>query len=455
MSIRSVNPATGALLKAYKEDSSRELSEKIVASSQAFQEWKKLAVPVRTKLLARVGELLRGKRDELAALITAEMGKPLRESQAEIEKCAWACAYYADNAKLFLKDEIVKTDHSQSYVSFEPLGVVLAVMPWNFPFWQVIRFAAPALAAGNCALLKHASNVPQCAEAIQQLFLDAGYPEGVFTTLFISSSKVKTVVAHPAVVAVTVTGSEAAGSKVAELAGKYIKKSVLELGGSDPFIVLREANLKKAAKAIIQSRMLNAGQSCIAAKRLIVEECVAASLLKLLEKEWPNIRMGDPMAADIDVGPLAKEEFVKAVHEQVRQSVKKGARLVAGGSPIKRKGYFYPPTLVADVKQGMPLFDEEVFGPVLPVIMAKDEEEAILLANTSDFGLGAAIWTENADLAGRLARHLYCGNVVVNGIVASDPRMPFGGVKKSGYGRELSEYGIKEFVNIKSVIINS
>lgn len=454
MSFRSINPATGETLASFKDLSSKELQQKLDTACAAYKDWRKLAISVRAKHLSDVANLLTERKDDYAKLMTLEMGKPIKQSIAEIEKCALVCNYYAENAKLLLKDEVIKTEADQSYVSFEPLGPVLAIMPWNFPFWQVFRFAAPALMAGNVGLLKHASNVPQCAQAIEQMFLDAHCPPGVFTNLFIPESQVKKLIEGDTVVAVTLTGSEGAGSKVAEQAGRAIKKTVLELGGSDPFLVLREANIKEAAKVAVKARMVNSGQSCIAAKRIIVEQSVATSFMKLLKAEFEKLKMGDPLQNDTDIGPMAREDLMKNLHEQVRASIKKGAEVIHGAQKPNRKGYFYKPSLLTNVKPGMPLFDEEVFGPVLPVIIAESDDDAIRLANKSKYGLGAAVWTESQEQAQRAVRQLQAGNVVVNGMVASDPRMPFGGIKRSGYGRELSHFGIKEFVNIKSVVIH-
>lgn len=454
MSYRSVNPATGETLASFKDHNSKEIEAKLTKACETYRDWRKLAIHVRCKYLSTVADLLEARKEDYAKLITQEMGKPIAQSVSEVEKCAWVCRYYAEHAKLLLKDEVIKTDAEQSYVSYEPIGPVLAIMPWNFPFWQVFRFAAPALAAGNVGLLKHASNVPQCAQAIGQIFLDAGCPEGAFTNLFISSSRVKKLIESDKIVAVTLTGSEGAGSKVAEQSGREIKKTVLELGGSDPFVVLREANIKEAAKVAVKARMINTGQSCIAAKRIIVEQSIAASFLKLLKAEMEKLKVGDPMQEDTDIGPMAREDLVKDLHDQVRSSIKKGAKAEMGGQKPKRTGYYYKPTLLTSVKPGMAAYDEEVFGPVLPVIIAESDEQAIALANQTRFGLGAAVWTENQDQIQRAVKQLQAGNVVVNGMVASDPRLPFGGIKKSGYGRELSHFGIKEFVNIKSVVIH-
>lgn len=455
MSLKSINPATGKVIATFKEDSTKAIDQKIEQTHHAHLEWRRMAIPVRAKHVKEAGQILQARKEDLAQLITAEMGKPITQSRAEIEKCVWVCNYYAEHAKMMLKDEPIKTDASNSYVSYEPLGVVLAVMPWNFPFWQVFRFAAPALVAGNGALLKHASNVTQCSQAIEEIWKEAGVPAHLFQSLLISSSKVRRVIENENVVAVTLTGSEGAGSKVAEIAGKHIKKTVLELGGSDPFIVLKEANLKAAAKVAVQSRMINNGQSCIAAKRIIVEKSIAKSFIKLVEAEVKALKVGDPTQSDVQIGPLAREEFVKDLHDLVRGSVKKGAQVIVGQTASKRTGYFFKPTVVTGVAPGMPLFEEESFGPVLPIVLADNEDHALQLANHSKYGLGGAIWTENMELAQRLVKQLHVGSVVVNGMVASDPRMPFGGIKKSGYGRELSQFGIKEFVNIKSVVFHS
>lgn len=454
MSIRSINPATGQVLKSYKEDPTKVIDSKLQLATQTQADWRRLAFSVRARYVLEVAKLLRNRKSDLAGLITAEMGKPLKESILEVEKCARVCEYYAENAKLLLKDEHVKTEAEQSYISFEPLGVVLAIMPWNFPFWQVFRCAAPALMAGNTVLLKHASNVPQCAEAITALFADAELPAGCFQHLVAGPSAIKRILTRDEIAAIAFTGSEAAGGKVAEMAGRSIKKTVLELGGSDPFIVLREANIKEAARTALKSRMVNGGQSCIAAKRIIVEKPIAATFLKVLQSEFEKLKVGDPLLSDTDIGPMAREDGLKTLYDQIRYSVKKGAKVLIGGQKPQRKGYFFKPTLVADVKPGMPLFDEEVFGPVMPVIVAENEDDALALANQSRYGLGAALWTENMELATRLVKLLETGFVVVNGMVASDPRLPFGGIKKSGYGRELGAYGIREFVNIKSVVFH-
>jgi succinate-semialdehyde dehydrogenase/glutarate-semialdehyde dehydrogenase len=383
--------------------------------------------------------------------MTREMGKPIVQSEAEVEKCALTCDYYAEHAAAFLAEQPRATDAARSYVRFDPLGVVLAVMPWNFPFWQVFRFAAPALMAGNAALLKHASNVPRCALEIEEVFRRAGFPEDLFRSLLTDAAGVKTLIADPRVVAVTLTGSEQAGMAIAEQAGAHLKKTVLELGGSDPFIVLADAPLEAAARAAAEARLINSGQSCIAAKRFIVVEAVAERFIERFKAELAGRRVGDPTLRDTQVGPQARVDLRDQLHEQVVESVKRGARPLLGGQVPAGPGAFYPPTLLIAVDRGMPAFDEETFGPVAAVITAKDESDAVRLANDSPYGLGAALWTADRTRADRLAAEIEAGAVFVNEVVKSDPRLPFGGIKRSGYGRELSEYGIREFVNIKSV----
>jgi succinate-semialdehyde dehydrogenase/glutarate-semialdehyde dehydrogenase len=382
-----------------------------------------------------------------------EMGKPIVQGEAEVDKCALTCDYYAEHAEAFLAPQPRQTDATKSYVRFDPLGPVLAVMPWNFPFWQVFRFAAPALMAGNAAILKHASNVPRCALQIEAVFREAGFPRGLFATVLVGSAAVAGLIADPRIVAVTLTGSEHAGRQVAERAGRELKKTVLELGGSDPFIVLADADVAAAARTAADARLVNSGQSCIAAKRFIVVEPVADAFTARFADELRARRLGDPLARDTQVGPQARVDLRDDLHRQVEESVKRGARLVLGGEVPAGRGAFYPPTLLSAVDKGMPAFDEETFGPVAAVIRAKDEADAIRLANDSDFGLGAALWTQDGTRAEQLAARIEAGAVFVNGLVKSDPRLPFGGVKRSGYGRELSEYGIREFVNIKSVWI--
>ena len=382
------------------------------------------------------------------------MGKPIRESRAEIQKCAWVCEYFAENGENFLATQEVKTDASKSYITFQPFGVILAVMPWNFPFWQVFRFAAPTLMAGNVCILKHASNVSGCALAMEQIFHDAGFHQNAFHTLLINSKKVTSIIANPAIKAVTLTGSTPAGKAVASKAGEMLKKSVLELGGSDPYIILEDADLYKAVSSCSFSRLLNAGQSCIAAKRFIVIESVLEEFKSLLIQNMKNVEMGDPFDENTDMGPMARIELRDELHEQVVKSVGLGAQLLLGGQIPTGKGAFYPPTILTDVKPGIPAFDEELFGPVAAIVPAKDEKEAIKLANNSVFGLGAAIFTNDVKRGELIAvDKLEAGSCFVNDFVKSDPRLPFGGIKQSGYGRELSDFGIREFVNIKTVYI--
>jgi len=394
---------------------------------------------------------LRRDQERLAALMAEEMGKPLGEGRAEVDKCAWVCEHYAEQAAVYLAPQPVASDAGRSQVAFRSLGAILAVMPWNFPLWQVFRFAAPALMAGNVGLLKHASNVPRCALAIEQLFERAGFPADVFRTLLIGSRQVDAVIAHPAVRAVTLTGSDLAGRKVAAKAGAMLKKSVLELGGSDPFIVLADADLAEAAAQGARSRCINSGQSCIAAKRFIVLDQVGAKFLALLRQAMAALKVGDPLMETTQVGPMARGDLRDELHAQVRDSVAAGAKLVLGGQPLPEAGYYYPPTILADVKPGMPAYDQELFGPVAAVIRVADAAEAIRVANDTLFGLGASIWSGDSDHAEALAAEIEAGAVFVNGMVKSDPRLPFGGIKESGYGRELADYGIREFVNIQTV----
>jgi succinate-semialdehyde dehydrogenase / glutarate-semialdehyde dehydrogenase len=451
MSLQSVNPATGEVLETFTAVSGRGLDGIIAQSHAAFLEWRTVPFKVRAERMRQAAQILRRRRAEFARTMTLEMGKPITQGEAEVDKCAWACDYYADSAEGFLAVQPRETDAKKSYVRFEPLGIVLAVMPWNFPFWQVFRFAAPALMAGNAGVLKHASNVPRCALQIEEVFREAGFPRGLFSTALIESSAVAGLIDDPRIVAVTLTGSELAGSKVAERAGREIKKTVLELGGSDPFIVLEDADLNVAANVAADARLVNSGQSCIAAKRFIVVEAVAEKFIPKFVDELRSRRMGDPLDRATQIGPQARVELRHELHRQVEESIKRGAQRLLGGEIPRGKGAFYPATLLVGVDKGMPAFDEETFGPVAAVIRAKDEADAVRLANDSRFGLGAALWTRDHTRAERLAAQIEAGAVFVNGLVKSDPRLPFGGIKKSGYGRELSEYGIREFVNIKSV----
>ncbi|MHB2156012.1 NAD-dependent succinate-semialdehyde dehydrogenase [Calditrichota bacterium GD2] len=449
--MKAVNPANNQLIKEYPEHEIAEVKRIINLVQEEFHAWRRVSFVQRAALMKNAAHVLRQKKEELAFLITQEMGKIIRESRAEVVKCAWVCDYYAENAERFLTAEIIETDAGESYVSFEPLGIVLAVMPWNFPFWQVFRFAAPALMAGNAGILKHASNVPGCALAIEKIFKEAGFPENIFRTLLIKPNLIPEVIGDRHVQAATLTGSEPAGAAVAALAGREIKKTVLELGGSDPFIVLQDADLDRAVQTAVQARMINAGQSCIAAKRFIVVEDLLPAFEQKMAEKMRALKVGDPQDESTDVGPLARPDLVKDLERQVEKSIEQGARLLLGGKAIEGPGNFYQPTVLTDVKKGMPVYEEETFGPVAAIIPVQDEDEAIAVANDSPFGLGASLWTKNIEKGKTLAREIRAGAVFINGMVKSDPRLPFGGIKKSGYGRELSHYGIKEFVNIKTV----
>jgi succinate-semialdehyde dehydrogenase/glutarate-semialdehyde dehydrogenase len=453
MSIQSINPATGEILETFSATSSSDLDRILARAHAAFVKWRTEPFAARAERMRGAAQGLRTGKAGYARTMALEMGKPLAQGEAEVEKCASVCDYYADHAEGFLAEQPRETDASKSYVRFDPIGPVLAVMPWNFPFWQVFRFAAPALMAGNVGILKHASNVPRCALAIEAIFRAAGFPEGLFSSPLIDSEAVTRLIADPRIVAVTLTGSERAGSAVAGQAGRELKKTVLELGGSDPFVVLADADLAAAAQAAADARLINSGQSCIAAKRFIVVEAVADEFLKRFADELRSRRIGDPLSRDTQVGPQARIDLRDSLHRQVEESVKRGAQRLLGGEIPTGPGAYYPPTLLAGVDKGMPAFDEETFGPVAAVIRAKDEGDAVRLANDSAFGLGASLWTQDRARAQRLAAQIEAGAIFVNGIVKSDPRLPFGGIKRSGYGRELSEYGIREFVNIKSVWI--
>lgn len=454
MSIESINPATDEKIKSYEEMSSREVSDIIEQAHEAHVAWREVGFEERSRLMKRAARILKERSAELGTLMTAEMGKPVAGARSEAEKCAWVCDYYADHAKEFLSPLPVATDASKSFVAFEPIGVVLAVMPWNFPFWQVFRFAAPALMAGNAGLLKHASNVMGCALAIEEVFHAAGFPKALFRSLIIPGSKVAGVIENPRVAAITLTGSTPAGKAVASKAGEMLKKTVLELGGSDPYLVLEDAELDAAVATCVTSRLINSGQSCIAAKRFIVVE----SLREAFEKKFVEImktkKMGDPMEEGTDVGPQARADLRDELHEQVQKSIHQGARLLLGGEIPEGVGAFYPPTVLSDVKKGMPAYDEELFGPVAAIIEAKDEADAIRIANDSIFGLGAAVFTRDVKRGEEIAtKKLQAGACFVNSFVKSDPRLPFGGIKESGYGRELADFGIREFVNIKTVYV--
>jgi succinate-semialdehyde dehydrogenase/glutarate-semialdehyde dehydrogenase len=448
MAIQSRNPFTNEVVKTFEEESDEQILNKITLAEKTYSDWKQTNFTHRKELLLKTAVLLRDRKEQYAGLMTTEMGKAKREALGEIEKCALACDYYARNAEKFLSDEKLEAPEGEAYVVHEPIGIVLAVMPWNFPFWQVFRFLAPNLVAGNVGLLKHASNVPQCALAIQEVLLDAGFPTGCFQTLLISSAKVNMILDDDRVKAATLTGSEGAGSKVAERAGKNLKKTVLELGGSDPFIVLKDADIKKAAKTGAKARMINNGQSCIAAKRFILEKSIADEFLSFFKVEFENIKIGDPANDSFDYGSMAREDLAQELEEQVNKSLEKGAKIMIGG---KRDKAFFEPTILTDVKPGMPAYEEELFGPVAVVLIAENEQHAIELANDSRFGLGGSLWSKNIEKAKKLVRRVESGAVYINKIMASHPAVPFGGIKMSGYGRELSEMGIKEFVNRKTI----
>ena len=453
MGITTINPTTGEALKKFDELSTDQLETKLELAANTFRAYRHTPFPDRARMMTRAAEILENEKNEFGRLMTTEMGKPLKAAISEAEKCALVCRYYADNAERQLADQVVETNAKRSYVRFQPLGPVLAVMPWNFPFWQVFRFAAPALMAGNVGLLKHASNVPQCALAIEKIFRRAGFPEGAFQTLLIGSDKVENVLKDPRVVAATLTGSEAAGSSVASIAGKAIKKTVLELGGSDPFIVMPSANLAEAVTTAVKARTINNGQSCIAAKRFIVDAQVYEQFERGFVDEMRALVVGDPLEETTDIGPLATPQIVNDLDEQVKKAVASGARVLTGGKRLERPGNFYEPTVLVDLAPSAPVSCEEIFGPVAMLFRVNNIDEAIRLANATPFGLGAAAWTNNAEEQSRFIEELEAGCVFINGMVASDPRLPFGGVKHSGYGRELAEFGIREFVNIKSVFI--
>ena len=444
----SINPYSQKHLKTYRADSQATIERKLKQADRAFADWSALSLADRTYYLRKVGQTLLANKQRYAELMTAEMGKTLRESVAEVEKCAGACMFYADHATAFLADQTIKTDAQSSFITYQPLGPVLAIMPWNFPFWQVMRFAIPGLIAGNVGLLKHAPNVLGCALAIEDVFRDSGLPVGIFQSLLIDVPVVEDLLKDKRVKAVTLTGSGRAGASVASIAGREIKKSVLELGGSDALIVLADADLDKAAEVAVKSRMQNAGQSCIAAKRFIVEKSVKKPLTERILQQISQIKQGDPMDDATTMGPMARLDLADAIERQYKDTLAKGAKLLTGG---QRNGCNVQPILLDKVKPGMAAFDEETFGPLAVLIEAKNETAAIQLANQSNFGLGSALWTQDLDKANRLARQIQAGSVFVNGLMRSDVRVPFGGIKTSGFGRELSEVGIKEFVNVKTV----
>jgi succinate-semialdehyde dehydrogenase/glutarate-semialdehyde dehydrogenase len=453
MPIASINPATGETLKTFESLTKAQIEEKLQRASDTFRAYRETSFAERARMMMRAAEILDTEKHNLARLMTLEIGKPIKGAVGEAEKCAWVCRYYAETAQQHLADETVETDAAKSYVKFQPLGPVLAVMPWNFPFWQVFRFAAPALMAGNVGLLKHASNVPQSALAIEDVFRRAGFPEGCFQTLLVGSDAVEAILKDSRLAAATLTGSEAAGRSVAAIAGSQVKKTVLELGGSDPFIVMPSANLELAVTTAVKARTINNGQSCIAAKRFIVKKEIYAEFEKRFVEEMKALTVGDPMDEATEIGPLATEQILKDVDEQVKTSVAAGAIVLTGGKKLGRPGNFYEPTVLANIPRDSPAYSEEIFGPVALLFRVNDIDEALQVANATTFGLGASAWTNDEGERNRFIDNLEAGCVFINSMVASDPRLPFGGIKNSGYGRELGEFGIREFVNIKTVSI--
>jgi len=454
MTIESVDPATGEVVGRYEEWTAEQVEAALERAHDAYVAWRAVPFGERAARLRAAAGILRDRAGRYARLMTAEMGKTLLQGRSEVEKCAWVCDWYADHGASFLADEPMESDGREAFVSYRPLGVVLAVMPWNFPFWQVFRFAAPGLMAGNAGVLKHASNVFGCALAIEEVFTDAGFPQGLFTSLLVSSRQVGRILEHPRVAAATLTGSTPAGRAVAAKAGEQLKKTVLELGGSDPYVVLPDADLERAVETCVTSRLINAGQSCIAAKRFIVPRGIRREFEERFVERMRSRRMGDPLDESVDLGPQARVDLRDELHDQVLRSVAKGARLLLGGVVPDRPGAWYPPTVLGDVGPGMPAYEEELFGPVAAIIEARDEQDALRIANDTAFGLGAAVFTGDVARGRAIARDvLEAGACFVNAFVKSDPRLPFGGIKHSGYGRELGLFGIREFVNVKTVYV--
>ncbi|MFW5703882.1 MAG: NAD-dependent succinate-semialdehyde dehydrogenase [Patescibacteria group bacterium] len=452
MPIQSINPATGEIIETFTPETWEQVDTKLTNARKTFESWKNITFKERAKLFKNLIEVLDKNESHYAELNTLEMGKPLSQSKSEVQKCTKGCKFYAENAERILAPQYIETELTHSYLRHDPLGIVLAVMPWNFPFWQAMRAAAPVIMAGNVMVLKHSSNVTKCALAIEDMFREAGFPDGVFTTIVVSGADMKRVIQDDRIEAVTVTGSEEAGRRIAAMAGEELKKTVLELGGSDPFIVLDDVDMDKAVENAVLARVRNTGQSCTAAKRFIVVEKRAEAFVEQLVAGINKLKVGDPMDEETDIGPIAREDLREQLDHQVRRSVEMGAELLLGGKIIDRPGYYYEPTILTNVKKGMPVYDDETFGPVATVIVVKDEDEAVEVANDTHLGLGASIWTEDLTRAQELAGRIEAGNVFINKMVTSDPRWPTGGIKKSGYGRELGEHGIKEFVNIKAVI---
>jgi succinate-semialdehyde dehydrogenase/glutarate-semialdehyde dehydrogenase len=451
MAFQSINPATEEVLGTFDEHDPEEVERRLVAARETFEAWRTTSFEDRASVLVQAADLLEKEKRDWGERMTREMGKPIGAAVAEAEKCAWVCRYYAEHGAAFLADEPVETDHARSLVRYQPLGPVLAIMPWNFPFWQVFRFAAPALMAGNTGLLKHAANVPDCALAIEEIFRRAGAPEGAFQTLLIGSDRVAGVLDDRRIRAATLTGSEAAGSAVASRAGKALKKTVLELGGSDPFVVMPSADLDAAVETAVKARTINNGQSCIAAKRFILHRDIADRFRDAFVAAMEALKIGDPMDEATDIGPLATEPILQELDSQVRESLDAGAKLLTGGTRMEGRGWFYPPTVLANIPEDAPAYSEELFGPVASLFVVDGMDRAIELANATNFGLGAAAWTQDDDEKARFANEIEAGGVFLNGMTASDPRLPFGGVKRSGYGRELGRFGIREFVNIKTI----
>jgi len=453
MAIASINPSSGKTLKTFEALTPNEIEEKLRRASDTFKKYRHTPFLNRSEMMTKAADILAKEKNELGRIMTLEMGKPLKAAIGEAEKCEWVCRYYAENAQRHLANQLVETNAKKSYVRFEPLGPVLAVMPWNFPFWQVFRFAAPALMAGNVGLLKHASNVPQCSLAIEDIFRRAGFPEGTFQSLLIGSDAIEAILKDSRVVAATLTGSEPAGRSVARIAGEQIKRTVLELGGSDPFIVMASANLDNAVGTAVKARTVNSGQSCIAAKRFIVADSIYDDFATKFTSQMKALRVGDPLNEETEIGPLATPQIVNDLVSQVQKAIDSGGRLLTGGKKIDRPGNFFEPTVLDNIDPAAPVSCEEIFGPVALLYRVNNTDEAISVANATSFGLGSAAWTNDAQEQARFIQELEAGSVFINGMVASDPRLPFGGIKNSGYGRELAEFGIREFVNIKTVWI--
>lgn len=451
--IEAVNPATEEVIATYGFLSDTDLEEKVKQVHKAYTDWKKIPVSERVKFISKLAEKLREDKQAYAELVTKEMGKPILHAVAEVEKCAKLCDYYAENGEKFLQDDVIKTEYSESRVVAEPLGIVYAVMPWNFPFWQVIRCAVPALTVGNGVILKHAENVPGCSVALEQLFKKAGFPDHIFSSVFITHEQSDNLIAMPEISAVSLTGSERAGGAVASAAGRAIKKSVLELGGSDPFIVLEDADLNYTVKNAVNARMQNNGQSCIAAKRFIVRKEIAEEFTRAFLDGIRKLKIGDPMDKETTMGPLARKDLRDTLDKQIKETVKAGAKLLIGGEPVQGKGYFYQPTVITEIPRNSPAYWQELFGPAASLFVVESDEEALQIANDTTFGLGSSVWTKDIDRAKKLATLLEAGNVYINAIVKSDPKLPFGGTKKSGFGREMGTYGLHEFVNFKTVCI--